>query len=135
MKKFHDLKENAEEVKTSSRVKGQRSTLSINIVNSVHNGKRITLSKGLLEALSEPESIQFMTSKDDGVLIIGKNLGVKNSFKFSETNPCVIYCSGLVNSITEEFELSYTNKTSMSFSDIEIDDNDGEPVAIIKMKD
>ena len=45
-----------------------------------------------------------------------------------------MYSAGLVESLTEIFELDYTNKTSMSFRHIEIDDSDKSVIAIVEIK-
>lgn len=130
------IKDNAKEIDVSSTSHGKASYPSLSIVNSSNNGKRMSFSKGLIEGLRNPKQIQFLTSKadDDWFLIIGENLKAKKTFKFSPANPQVIYCGSYIQSITAEFDLDFNNRTSMTFSDIEINEYNGKPAAYVAMK-
>lgn len=133
---LENVKKSAKEINVSSTSHGKASYPSLSIVNSANNGKRMSFSKGLIEGLGNPKQIQFLTSKtdDDWVLIIGENLKAKDTFKFSPANPQVIYCGTYIQSITAEFKLDFKNRTSMTFSDIEINEYDGKPAAYVNMK-
>lgn len=130
------IKKSTKEIKVSPTSHGKAYSPSLSIVNSSNNGKRMSFSKGLIAGLENPKQIQFLISKtdDDWVLIIGENLKAKDTFKFSPANPQVIYCGTYIQSITAEFELDFSNRTSMTFSDIEIDEYDGKPAAYVNMK-
>ena len=125
----------AKEVKPSSQGNGQNSKVSFSIVNSANNGKRIMFSKGLLEKLGNPTMVQFMVLTEEGVLMVGENLGAEKAYKFSDANKKIIYCGGVINSLTEEFSIDFEGRTSKSFSEIEIDNYGDTPVAIIKLKE
>lgn len=132
-KNLNEIMENAKEIKASARGGGNNSKLSLSIVNS-NNGKRIMFSKGLLEELNNPTKIEFMISSEDGALIVGENLRATNSYNFSKGNEKIVYCGGIINSLTDIFNLDYKGRTSLSFSEIEIDSYMDSPVAIIAMK-
>ncbi|WP_418626841.1 hypothetical protein [Anaerosinus sp.] len=124
----------AETVKASTNVKSKGwGTFSISIVNN-HNGKRLAVNESLYKILNKLDTVQFMVIPKKGLLLIGKYLGEENSYKLSTTGRPVVYSAGLVESLTEIFELDYTNKTSMSFRHIEIDDSDKSVIAIVEIK-
>ena len=101
--------------------RGGGDTLSINIVNSQSNGKRVKLSNLLHRSLGSPEHLYVAQSGNQ--LIIGQNLpNATEMFKFSRGRGLtVIYSASLVKWLTETFCIDYNNgRVSRSFSEIEV---------------
>lgn len=115
-------------------------TLSVSIVNTTVSGKRITISKGLFNALEQPDKLAF--TYNDDKLAIGKELPADvESYKFAPSlNKHVLYRASLVETITEQFKLDFSTKSTITFSNILIDssfvkeDKTVIPVAIITMR-
>ena len=99
-----------------------RSPISFSIVNTEDSGKRIKLSKGLLNQLSDPDSIEILINEDDtGIIVFPSDDGQR----LSKGN--ILYNSELITTITEKFKLDFSECTSHSFDKISIktdpDDN------------
>lgn len=92
---------------------------AITIINSKDNGKRITFSKCSMEYIGNPESIEVGFTEDG--IVFGDRLPENGErFKIRRTNnKAVIYSAQLVKEITELFELDYSNKVSITFTDAE----------------
>lgn len=99
----------------------------VSIINS-SCGKRIEFSHQLLTALSEPNNVEVLFNKgfliikstDDAIFSLRK-MGSKRG----------IYSAGLVKEISEKFDLDFSNRTCISFSDfIRIPDDTITAVAI-----
>lgn len=96
-----------------------RGSLSFRVVNTANNGKRVTLSKKLLEILGNPKAVQFRIMGDK--MIIGCNLDENdNTFAFSKRATGTIYSSTIVNAVTEAFELNFTKLTSVTLNNIRV---------------
>ena len=116
--------------------------LSFGIVNSAANGKRMTFSKALASHLEfkKDETVKIIPVPDLGVIMIGKNLSLDNTYvcplKFSKER-FVSYHSACVTGLTESFKLNFQKHVSMSFDRIELDKdiNNGSPIAIVTVKD
>lgn len=104
----------------------------MSIVNA-KTGKRVVLSKDLLDKIQVNEKVQF--SFNDGVLAIGNNL--PNNDNFFSVKPGKskgnIYSAGLVEEITEQYSLDFSNRTSMTFDDVEYIEDTDLRVAIVKV--
>ena len=109
---------------------------SFGIVNSRNNGKRLTISKALAAALELTDYVEFAPVPKEGVLIIGKKLPVKNASDGNLTgeDKKICYFSQMVQTLTKLFGLDFSKHTSMSFSDIEVEDRDEGPIAIIRIE-
>lgn len=99
-----------------------RSPISFSIVNTKDSGRRITLSKGLLNHLDNPNSIDILINEDDtGIIVVQSDEGQH----LSKGN--VIYNSELIKAITDKFKLDFSIHSSHSFDKISIktdpDDN------------
>lgn len=104
----------------------------ISIVNS-NCGKRITLSKKLMDELSNPSKVAISFS--DEVIAIGEKLINNNNqliIKVSGTKG-IIYSAGIVSEITERYDLDFSNRTSITFSEVEYIEVDGNTVAMISV--
>jgi hypothetical protein len=114
-----------------SREIGEAGVMSI--VNSKSNGKRISLSKDLLDRLNNPESVQFAFNTDS--VVIGEKLPiVENSFSIRKDKKGIIYASQLVEEITKEFSLDFSNRTSVTFHQAKYRTMGNYIIAIVKIK-
>lgn len=98
------------------------------------NGKRLTLSKVFLESLSAPESIQIAYSED--FMAISPNFGEAHTDYLLKKggDHAVIYNAALVKEIVDRFELDFSIRTSMTFSNFHVEENEGQPIIYIKMR-
>lgn len=103
-------------------------------VVKAQTGNRATIAKQGYEHLGKPCTLQFAFS--DTSIIIGANLpNNDNDFNVKDSNgKAIVYSTPLVTEIAEEFELDFSNRTSMTFSDIQYTTSEGSPVIIVKIK-
>ena len=109
---------------------------SLNIVCSKGNRKNMTLSKKLAEKLSL-SSYVFVTVYDTEGYIALTPAAIDPdsvSYKFSNSTSHIVYNAALVQFLAEIFELDYTQRTSISFRDIEFSNIEDINVAIITLK-
>lgn len=105
----------------------------ISIINS-NCGKRISLSKKLLQNLNYPKTLKFSFT-EEGIVIAADLPGNDISFLIKESrNKFLIYSAPLVTEITSAFGLDFTKKTSMTFYEVIYSTIDEIPVAIITIK-
>lgn len=104
--------------KTVGQSSGYRSDAGVcTVVNSKKNGKRVTFSKDVMERLGNPESIE-LSFTEDGVAIAekipenGVSFGIRKS-----GHKGVIYSAGLVEEITEVFNLNFEDRVSITFTE------------------
>ena len=110
------------------------SKYSFSIVNNI-NGKRMTVSKALCADLALDKTAYFLPVEETGNLLISASpIGDNSSHcSLSGTDKKIAYNASLVQMVTAAFKLDFTQKTSMSFADIRIDNLNGNPVAIISI--
>lgn len=105
------------------------------VVNSKKNGKRITLSKNLMEIFNDPEILEIGFT-DEGIAL-SKELP-ENGTEFTikkQGNKGVIYSAPLVDEITELFGLDFSDRVSITFVEAEeIEDDSESPIIEIKVK-
>lgn len=106
---------------------------SFGVVNSKNNGKRLSFSKALVAALDLEDTVELLPAAADGVLFVAKKLPTEVSFegKLSGDGKKLCYSGSLVALVTESFKLDFSEKTSMSFAHVEIQDVDSTKVAAI----
>lgn len=117
--------------KTTSRSNSRAGVMSI--INS-NCGKRVTLSTELMERLNNPSKISMSFSEEYiavGTILPNNNnqLTIKSSAKKS-----FIYSAGIVSEITDKYGLDFSNRTSITFSEVDYIEADGNTIAIIKAK-
>lgn len=105
----------------------------ISVINS-RNGKRITISKDVMSKLNNPKMLSISFSDDSLAIaeILPNNdnlLTVKNCGR-----KVVIYSSGLVSEITDKYGLDFSNRTSITFSEVNYFQSNGYTVATIKIR-
>lgn len=128
-----DVLSNAKKVSSMNVIRTIGKAGAISIVNA-DTGKRITIAKECYSAIGNPSKIQFALNENS--FIIGeKVLEDNNDFNVKVSNgKAIIYSSALVKEITENFNLDFSNKTSLTFSDVQYSNTDGVEIMIVKMK-
>lgn len=112
---------------------------SMGVVNN-RNGKRITVSASLGERLGIEDEVAFAIDTETNELLVAKDLpeGVAAKFNASgeDGQKKIVYSAGVVEKVTDVFGLDFSNKTSMSFTDITIEEcaETGIPYAAVKMR-
>lgn len=104
------------------------------VINSKHNGKRVILAKETMDYLKNPEKIEVGFT-EDGIVIAEKlpENGVEFSIK-KTGNRMVIYSSELVKEITELFNLDFSNRVSITFTESEKYDDLDNPIVKVKTR-
>ncbi|MBP3400428.1 MAG: hypothetical protein J6K70_01520 [Selenomonadales bacterium] len=108
---------------------------SFGIVNSVNNGKRITISKSLSEALDLTDTIMLTINQEDRQVFIGKTLPAQQAVtgKLSGTGKKICYMTSIVTTLTKVFNINFSTCVSRTFTDIEIVDHNGITFAVINI--
>lgn len=107
----------------------------ISIVNTPDNGKRISLSKELMNKLEISNSAQIRMS-DDCLLIAKQIKGSKKSFVVRKNgNKGAIYAADLIQEISKKFKLDYSTRTTITFPKVEYHSYDNGLIALIKIVD
>lgn len=109
--------------------------MSLGIVNSKSNGKRLTLSKALSKALELEDTAYILPLASSDVVLITKDKVFPSSspLALSGDDKKIIYSSDAVHTLTKLFELDFSNRTSLSVSDVTIEDHNGIPVVVVDM--
>ncbi|MFD1031859.1 hypothetical protein [Metaplanococcus flavidus] len=97
------------------------------------NGKRLALNASIMNALSQPGSIQI--SYAGHVLALANFIGETNTdYKLKKSGKTgVLYNTQLIHEIVERYELDYENRTSLTFPVIGTEERDGEVIVFIQM--
>ena len=133
---------------TEGNTAGGSSKMSFSVVYN-RNGKRITISKKLSEALKLEDKAHISFVVDEGVVLLGKatsenkderiELALKderNTIQGGVTGKKISYNADAAYGITNSFNLDYKNRSSYSFDKIDIDYSDPDsPIAIITIKE
>lgn len=117
--------------KTMQKISTEAGVMSV--INS-RNGKRITLSKDVMNELNNLEMISISFS-DESLAVAERLPNNDNQLKVkSSGNKGVIYSAGLVSEITDKYGLDFSNRTSITFTEVNYVESNGYTVAIIKIK-
>lgn len=122
--------------KSKSKTRAAKSPAGVcTVVNSEKNGKRVTISKELSDELGNIETVEIGFT-ENGIVVGNKLPENGTEFRFKKSgNKGVIYSSSLVDEVTEEFKLDFSNRVSITFVDAEEIEVDGEHKAFeIKVK-
>lgn len=105
------------------------------IVNCKKNGnKRMSLASKVLEAIGNPDVVQ-VGIMPKGIAIAERLPIDANKFPVKKLGAKkVIYAGALVEEITEEFKLDYSNRTSITFQKVKYDNVNGCKVALITIQ-
>lgn len=116
---------------TSKR--GGRAEKSVSIV-LCDNGKRLTMSASLFEALGQPDEVKCAVIESKRYLIIARDIkSVDTTYNVSNKGKGIIYNAELVRTVAETFSLDFSNRTSMSFNNVKLKEVDGVMTALIKI--
>ncbi|EEH99625.1 hypothetical protein CSBG_03251 [Clostridium sp. 7_2_43FAA] len=98
---------------------------------SAKTGKRVVISKEVMEKLNKPEKIVMSFAEDK--IAIGEQLPNNDNYINIKVlkSKGVIYSSGIVKEITDFYKLDFGNKTSITFFDVEYIKYEDNVVAII----
>jgi len=117
--------------KTTSRSNLTGGVMSV--VNS-SRGKRVMLSKDLMDKLNNPTTVAISFSEE--CVAIGETLPNNNNQLIIKPRgkKGVIYSAGIVSEITDKYGLDFNNRTSITFSEVEFIEAYGSTIAIINAK-
>ncbi|THF72483.1 hypothetical protein [Cohnella fermenti] len=118
------------QTKYESRDAAEPSTLTI--VNTSKNGKRVVLSEELLETIGSPEKIQISLI-ENGIAICEQFSKAGTFYRLRPTGKkrCV-YSAALVDLLTDDLQLDFNGRTSLSFREVEYISEDVElPIAFV----
>lgn len=132
---------------TEGNTSGSTLKMSLSVVYN-KNGKRLTLSKKLVDTLMLTDTAQISFIIEDGVVLLGKNLSANederivlilkdemDTIKGVPTGKKQAYSADAAYIIATSYGLDYTKYSSKSFGSISIDDTDPtSPVAVIIIK-
>lgn len=102
------------------------------------NSHRVILSKDLLKQIGNPKTVQVAISSDS--ILIAKDIGLSlndEELELSYTlkgDGNIIYSTELVDDITSNYNLDFTNTSSITFTKYKIGILNGIQVAIINIK-
>ena len=105
---------------------------AMSIINA-KTGKRITISNEIMEVLNNPSKV--VISFTENRIAIGEQLPNNDNYfniKILKSKG-VIYSAGIVKEITNMYQLDFSNRTSITFSDVEYAKYEDNVVAIIKL--
>lgn len=102
---------------------GSKGKPSISVISAGKNGKRVTLSDGLITEIGATDCVFVGVLPDKRQLVISGTAN-QNLEEFSLRSGRYVYNSSLVSGIINTFGLSayFTNHTSASFADMEFED-------------
>ena len=105
----------------------------MSIINS-KTGKRIIVSREIMEKLNKPERVVMSFAVDK--IAIGEQLPNNDNYINIKVlkSKGVIYSAGIVKEITDLYKLDFSNKTSITFLDVEYVKYEENVVAIITVE-
>lgn len=94
-----------------------RGNITITVVNTSGNGKRIKFSRGFMGKFDNPSEVQFRIYEDK--IIIGSYLSSDDKhYKLSQTSNGTLYNASIVENFTEVLNLDFSAVTSITLSNI-----------------
>ena len=133
---FEEIKTNEFDPDVAFVKKAGNDILSFGMVNTGGSGKKVSLSRGLCKRLNLDNIAFFSVLPERGIVVIGKDLPGNKTFQcnFSaDSARKTCYNASLVNAITLAFKIDFSEHVSKTFYKIDIQENDGTAVAIVKM--
>ena len=119
------------ESKTINKCSAEAGAMSV--INS-KTGKRIIVSREIMEKLNKPERVVMSFAVDK--IAIGEQLPNNDNYINIKVlkSKGVIYSAGIVKEITDLYKLDFSNKTSITFLDVEYVKYEENVVAIITVE-
>lgn len=108
---------------------------SVSIVNTQKNGKRITISEEVLNRIDGTETVS-LASYREGIAIgqVLPGVSVPPFILRRSGKKGVVYCGGLVDELTELFQLDFSGRTTISFEEVKYQEKDGIVVAFVPLR-
>lgn len=108
---------------------------SLGVVNSESNGKRLTFSKALSAQLGLEEEVSILPNIKTGELIVAKSIdsGKAHRGKLSGKDKKICYNAGMVQLVTQAFNLDFSERVSRSFSTVKFGNSGNDTYAFVKM--
>lgn len=94
-------------------------------------GNRLKLAKKLLQTLGHPAAVNIGYI-DEYLVIRQKVQDLPSSFELKKGG--MIYSTDLLQKIVEFFELDFSNRTCMTFTDVHYVESNGQKVAMVRIK-
>lgn len=121
-----------EEIKPSKMSATKEGALSM--VNS-KNGKRIKLSKSIIEEMDSPQSVRFLVNEaQKEVHIISDEMHVNAHSLTGKNSKNTLYSASLVTRLTLLFGLDYSTSTSHTFGTWTVSVKEGTKVITIRLE-
>ena len=119
------------ESKTINKCSAEAGAMSV--INS-KTGKRIIVSREIMEKLNKPERVVMSFAVDK--IAIGEQLPNNDNYINIKVlkSKGIIYSAGIVKEITDLYKLDFSNKTSITFLDVEYVKYEENVVAIITVE-
>ena len=116
-------------------VSGGNSKYSFGIVNSTNNGKRLSFSKSLAADVGLTDTVFILPSTASGEIFVTSSPISEKCSKatLSGAEKKFCYSTPLVKLLVDMFKLDFGGHTSLSFSDVTIEDLDDVRVARISI--
>ena len=105
----------------------------LTLINSKKNGKRIMFAMHVLKNLNNPSWLRIGANGNNIAISAGEDDDMSHEVKI-QGNKGVIYSAEIVRGLTEACELDFTNRVSITFSDVEYVNIDGVETAVIPVK-
>lgn len=95
----------------------------------------MTISKSLAKKLALTDTLSVLPMSEDGVVLFAKELpfAATSTVKLSGKEKKIVYSAPLVQMLTAEFGLDFSDRTSMSFNEVDFDDLNGITVAAVRI--
>lgn len=106
---------------------------SLRMVNTAQNGRRIELSKSIVSALELEDQVCITMTTNPVTLLFSKlPLDEEFSKSYPLKNYRTIYASGIVQAVSKDAQLDYSNCSSRCFASSEKETYNGVPVIIFE---
>ena len=105
----------------------------ITLINSKKNGKRISFAGAVMDKLGNPDKLQIVFWQKG--IVVGVGLPKADQFfpVKKSGNKGIVYSGGLVQEITSQFNLDFSERVSITFPKVAYKDMDGHPLAFFKL--
>jgi hypothetical protein len=116
-----------------SRTKSTEASI-LTIVNTVKSGKRITFAGEVIDQIGSPSTVQIAFN-EEGIAISQELPENETCFALRKSGKkFALYSNQLVEEVTTIFELDFSNKSSISFYDVQYLNISDEPVAFVVLR-
>lgn len=106
----------------------------LSIVNPKNNTRVIILSKALMEGINNPKEVQVALGST-GIALAERLPNCASGHKIGKNGKRdVIYCAPLIQEIADKYALDYSDRSCLTFHEVEYKSINGYPVAIIKIQ-